>query len=100
IGILCLLASSSYWAVAGLPQLRRLGLCGANVTDQGLRRLGAMRGLKGLEVFKCPDVTDQGLLRLEALSQLQSLDLRGCPKVTDQGVERLRKALPNCAIRR
>ena len=87
-------------AVAGLPRLRRLGLCGANVTDQGLGHLGAMRGLKELEVFKCPNVTDQGLRHLEALSQLESLDLRGCPKVTDQGVGRLRKALPNCEIRR
>jgi hypothetical protein len=84
--------------LAGLCELRRLGLCGANVTDEGLGRLGAMGGLRELELFKCPNVTDAGLRHLEAAKGLQLLDLRGCPNVTAEGAARLQRALPGCKI--
>jgi hypothetical protein len=61
--------------VAQLPQLRRLGLCGENITDAGLRRLEAMQGLEERQLFKCPNITEEGLARL-------------------------RKALPGCTIHR
>ena len=62
-------------AVAGLPRVRRLRLSGDHITAGGLRRLGAMPGLR-------------------------RLDRDDCPNATDEGVERLRKALPGCAINR
>jgi hypothetical protein len=58
-------------AVAGLPRVKELTLRGGNFTDAGLRHLEAMRGLR--------------LLRLW-----------GCPNLTAEGVERLREALPYC----
>jgi hypothetical protein len=60
--------------VAGLPRLRRLCLRGGNITDDGLRSLEGMTGLK-------------------------ELDLCDCRNVTEEGVARLRKALPGCAVR-
>jgi hypothetical protein len=51
-------------AVAGLPQVTELILFGGTFTDAGLRHLGAMRGLRRLTLWHCPNVTAEGVARL------------------------------------
>ena len=98
----------------------RLNLSGTQVTDKGLKELGALKNLAGLDLSgtKVTDeglkelaplqnltrinlsgtkVTDAGLKALAALKNLTTLDLDGT-RVTDAGVKELQKALPKCQI--
>ena len=74
-----------------LPYRRR-------VDDVFLKRLMALTGLRSLRLSGT-QVTDEGLKHLEGLTKLEHLELDGT-EVTDEGIEELRKALPNCDIRR
>jgi len=82
----------------GLTHLQSLNLDGTKVTDAGVERLGKMTGLQGLKL-RDTKVTDAGLEHLAGLKQLQTLNLGGT-EVTGPGVKKLRRALPDCQIRR
>lgn len=82
-----------------LTNLRGLNLEGTPITDAGLEHLGALANLGELSLSFCAGISDQGLVHLEPLTRLKSLALFGT-SITEDGVAELRKALPNCDIRR
>ena len=84
--------------LAGLTQLQTLSLGRTEVTDAGLENL---QGLTGLQVLSLDDtqITDAGLAHLRGLTALQTLYLHDM-KVTDAGVKKLQEALPNSKIER
>ena len=45
------------------------------------------------------EISDAGLVHLKGLTELQTLDLDST-QITDAGIADLKKALPNCAIRK
>src|SRR5262245_8253977 len=59
-----------------LPDLPRLDLRDAKVTDAGLRLLGKMHKLEALYLWNTL-ITDDGLVHLKDLKQLHSLNLSG-----------------------
>jgi hypothetical protein len=59
-----------------LPQLEELDLYGAQVSDEGLTQLN-MPQLKILSLADCRRVTDAGLSNLAGLTRLESLNLCG-----------------------
>jgi WD40 repeat protein len=106
--------------VAGLAQLRVLGLNSTKVTDAGFRELASLTQLKELyltwtkitdasfqQIAHFPQlqllkldstkVTDAGLKHLAALQELKELDLSGT-LVTREAVQELQQALPHCHI--
>jgi internalin A len=84
--------------LAGLKNLQWLNLWCTKITDAGLTELAALKNLRTLQLTGTK-ITDAGLKELAGLKSLQVLFLIGT-KVTDAGVGELRKALPNCYIRR
>jgi len=82
-------------AAANLTQVKRLNLCGTNVTDEGLAHLEDLTGLEALDL-RYTDVTDMGLKHLENLVNLTELQLGGMSRnagkmITDVGINHLRK---------
>jgi hypothetical protein len=84
--------------LAGLESLQFLELRGRKVTDAGVKELAGLKSLQSLWL-SMTKVTDTGLKELAGLKSLRYLDVAGT-KVTDAGVMELRKALPNCTIKR
>ena len=78
--------------------LEILSLGSSNVTDGGLSHVGELTNLKVLSLDHTR-ISDAGLKHLFNLNQLRFVNI-GRTNVTDDGVARLRKALPNCEIRR
>ena len=68
------------------------------VTDAGLKYLEGLTQLRDLDLGGTK-VTDTGLQHLKGLPQLRQLRLFAT-KVTDAGTADLKRALPNCSIRR
>jgi internalin A len=81
-----------------LKNLQALNLAGKEVTDAGLKELAGLQNLQWLELWHTK-ITGAGLKELAALKNLQRLELWNTD-VTEAGVQELRKALPNCDIRR
>ncbi len=69
-------ADATCSALAGLPRLRALQLCGTRVGVAGLQALGELADLAQLDLSQTR-IDDQAGLALKALSQLESLSLRG-----------------------
>ena len=67
----------------------------------GGKGLAALKDLPNLEVVQMhgPGTSDDDIEGFVALKRLKLLDLVNT-RVTDEGVARLKKALPNCSIRR
>jgi internalin A len=84
--------------LTNLKQLRSLDLAGTKVTDAGLKELAALKQLWSLNI-EDTQITDAGLKELSPLKELVGLFLKGT-KATDAGAAELKKALPECTIRR
>jgi hypothetical protein len=103
-----------------MPNLKVFHISAASLSDNGLARIGAARGLTRVRLFGC-ELTDNCLIHLIRLPILSSLwlnesnvsdaaipdlaQLRGLQilnvsgtRLTMEGVARLREALPNCQI--
>jgi len=61
--------------------------------------LAGFTSLEMLDLSSNRAITDAGLKELFGLTSLQSLSLAGT-KVTDAGLKELKKALPECKIRK
>ena len=81
-----------------LTELRELNLVCPQLTDMGLANLQKLTHLKELAIHDA-GVTDKGLNALKGLKELRKLYLIQT-QVSDAGVVELRKAMPNCDIRR
>ena len=81
-----------------LEQLETLGLDETNVTDDQLGDLAGLSRLRKLYLTKT-DITDAGLEHLQSLRNLDTLYI-GETQVSSEGIDGLRKALPNCEVRR
>src|SRR5205807_8363063 len=80
--------------LAGLKNLRALGLGFAEVTDVGLRELAGLTSLQTLDLSGTKDftgtkVTDKALKALAGLKRLQTLHLRFNGEETDAGLKEL-----------
>ena len=99
IGLLhCLNQAESRERPKSAEQITSLALCRSPVTDAGLRELATLKNLTWLDL-RDTRVADAGLKELAGLKNLDTLLLQGT-QVTDAGVHELRKALPNCTIKR
>jgi hypothetical protein len=79
----------------GLKQLRVIDLEGAPIGDSGLEHLASLKQLVALFATDT-HITDTGLEHLKGLTQLRVVWLP-VPPVTRQGIDLLRRALPMCA---
>lgn len=71
-----------------LPDLRRLGISAARVTDAGMAYLARLTNLTALVLHPRSGVTDAGMAHLARLPRLQTLQLSWVG-ITDRGVEHL-----------
>jgi hypothetical protein len=62
--------------------------------------LASLENLRELDLSENSEITDAGLMHLAALKHLKTVDVWCCHKVSDEGIAALRKALPECEIRR
>lgn len=69
----------------GQADLESLFIGSDKITDEGLRHIGTLTGLREL-ALKCP-ITDEGLRHIGNLTELRVLRL--CCRVTDDGMEHL-----------
>lgn len=83
--------------VAGLKHLQSLALQSTRMTDAGLKELAGLKNLRTLHLGG--PVTDAWLKELAGLKSLRTLVLVQTP-VTDAGIAELRRALPDCRVRR
>jgi Leucine-rich repeat (LRR) protein len=74
--------------VQGLTGLRELHLNGS-ITDAGLKRLLALKGLKLLSIASFATITDAGLQYLAGLTQLEKLSIEGEAAINDMGLQYL-----------
>ena len=58
-----------------------------SVTNDGLRELSRLTGLKSLNLSHCSNLTDKGLRAVSSLTGLTSLNLRDCSKVSNKGLQ-------------
>ncbi|MBN1490876.1 MAG: redoxin family protein, partial [Phycisphaerae bacterium] len=79
--------------LAGLTELDRLSIGGADVTDAGLAHLAGLHKLNMLTVTG--NFTEAGLRHLEGLKALQSLTIQSSNNFSSAAVTRLREALPH-----
>src|SRR5262249_6867779 len=71
-------------------QIESLHLWEDNTTDETLRMLEKLPGLKRL-CLQGARITDKGLEDLSVLGELEELDLRSCKNITDKGIGHLSK---------
>jgi hypothetical protein len=83
--------------LANLPNLKYLALRGTKVADAGLPAIARLAQLEMLHLSSTL-ITDSGLLHLHSLKNLRELWIG--PHVTQAGADELRKALPQCKVRR
>jgi hypothetical protein len=76
---------------ADFKSLESLRIQGGEITNEGLRQISQLEGLKRLHLINCK-MTDQGLKYLANLHQLQSLDLVDCQ---NKDIFKLVHELPN-----
>jgi hypothetical protein len=90
---------------AGLEHLKGLQLTTLLIPDRIKTDLGLRYYLAALSPERVAlslldwEITDAGLVHLKGLTELQTLDLDST-QITDAGIADLKKALPNCAIRK
>jgi internalin A len=82
--------------LAPLKGLKTLSLRNTEVTDEGLKELAQLKSLAFLNIADTK-VTDAGLKELAALKTLTAISMYRT-KVTEAGVAELKKALPGCKI--
>jgi hypothetical protein len=78
-------------ALAGLTSLRALALegpCPGGLGDEGIRAIGALRGLESLSV-RYSDHTDAAMVALEGIPGLTRLELRSIARVTPAGLKHI-----------
>jgi hypothetical protein len=71
--------------VSGLPGLKVLMLKETQATDEGLRQVGAMKGLEELFVWDAVSVTDAGVAHLAGLGRLKNVHISKS-KITDESL--------------
>jgi hypothetical protein len=71
--------------VSGLPGLKVLLLKETQATDEGLRQVGAMKGLEELFVWDAVSVTDAGVAHLAGLGRLKNVHISKS-KITDESL--------------
>jgi hypothetical protein len=71
------------------PQLEKLALNGAPVTDDQLKVLPSLARLRILEIQNCGSITDAGLEQITRLAGLERLTLRGETHLTDAALARI-----------
>jgi hypothetical protein len=83
-----------------IPSLRRLGLSGTTLTENGLRQLGLFKQLRELDLSGNDEVDDRCLRPLERLKGLRVLKINDT-KVTAEGVKRIEGAIPGlkCVVK-
>jgi len=74
--------------LAGLKTLEDLYVSHSNITDAGLKQIGALISLQRLDVSSCRNITSDGLRHLLGLKNVNALVLSYAP-VTDDGLRRL-----------
>jgi Leucine-rich repeat (LRR) protein len=79
--------------LAGLTSMERLSVGGPGLTDKGMAYLANMKNLDNLSVTG--DFTDEGLRCLETLTGLRSLNITSEGAFTNAALNRLRRRLPN-----
>lgn len=94
----CQLTPEDMQRLSGLTELDNLGLDHTNVSDEHLAQLTNLPKLRTLWLSKCP-VTDEAVKHLSQFTTLQNLYLHGS-EISEHGVKDLRKALPQCQVRR
>jgi beta-lactamase regulating signal transducer with metallopeptidase domain/5-hydroxyisourate hydrolase-like protein (transthyretin family) len=84
------LTDSSLAVFGQMPGLKTLSLQGNSFSDEGLKHLAGLKGLRGLAVgMSRQPITDAGVQSLSGLTALESLDLQGA-SLTDKGVAALK----------
>lgn len=73
-----------------LPHLQRLGVGGAEMTDQGLRQLAPWEQLTSLELFNLPAVGDAGFEHLPDLTNVEELWLSKL-SISDAGFKQINR---------
>lgn len=82
--------------LAGLTNMRSLGIYGPLLTDKALSRLKGMQQLSSLSING--KFTEEGLLQLKDLKRLRYLRLGRDSTFTPAALKRLRKSLPHLNI--
>jgi hypothetical protein len=77
-------------AIQFFPELRRLSVQKAGVTDAGLKQLRGLRKLETLDLLGCSKITGEGLKHLSRMSSLKRLDLSET-QVGDEALRHLRQ---------
>ena len=91
--------SSNGWKSLGeLKNLQRLSLINCKVNDGDLVNLKGLAALTLLDVSDNP-ITDKAVDVVKGLTALTELNLTGT-KITSAGVTAIKKALPDCAVKR
>jgi F-box/leucine-rich repeat protein 14 len=87
-------------ALAALPNLRVLELPEfATVTDRALVTLSSKaKSLESLRLDHLSGVSGEGIRHLGALKGLRNLTIQSCPNVTAEAVAALQNVLPECQI--
>lgn len=80
-----------------LPAVVYLHATGTQITDDGLKEIGALPNLERMLWLKDTNITDEGLVHLRGLTKLRCLDIEQT-KVTRAGGLRLKKALPGLIV--
>jgi hypothetical protein len=78
-------------ALTGPPELDRLTLNEAMITDQGLINLRQLKKVRKLELDRCPYITDGCIAKLAEMQSLRDLHLNHCPALSDQVGKQLSK---------
>ena len=86
---------TSVSGLTGLMKLEVLGLDGNRLID--ISPLAGLTQLKGLHL-NGNQLTDDQLKHLAGLKGLRSIDLRGISTLTKAEVDKLKEALPKCSI--
>jgi hypothetical protein len=83
------ISDESLSEIRQMPRLTVLNLAGTQITDSGLEHLARLTSLETLSLSDTP-ITDEGLKHLGGLNRLQTLSLQNTA-ITDAGLESLRQ---------
>ncbi len=73
------------------PNLIRLNLSNAKITDAGLAHLPQCKALTSIDLSSKEQITDTGVAYLSECKALTSIDLTGCKQITDISLANLSK---------
>jgi len=85
--------------LTSLSKLKELDVSDSSFTDDGLKKLKALKGLQVLILWYNFGVTDRGLDHLKAIPRLRLVAV-AYTKVTEEGVAAFRRARPDVKISR